>query len=325
MSIIPINELIINKNIINKIKTTIKKYKKPLLLVGPSSIGKTTAILSVANSLKYKITNIDPYSNYKLNKKNIFIKNEIILLDNLDEITSIKIIELVDYFVKDGRPLIMCTSNVHKNLQNIKKKLNIRATNYLGFELTEWVNYLTNKYKEISRKNIKNLVKQTKFNKGIALNLIKLKLTDLNGYQMTNNMTMWEVFENAFNKSANRSDYYFRENMFPVYIFDNYPRLKKNSIYFCENTSNECCNTDIIETFYKKKQYYEFMPYVNMFTTKISTFNYNEKINFVRFPEYYGKIKKKINGKASLKLEEILKSKRGKKYIKTEREKYEDR
>ena len=67
MSIIPINKLIIDKRIITSITNTIKKWdknKKPLLLCGNSGIGKTTAILSIAHSLKYNVQNIDPDFDY---------------------------------------------------------------------------------------------------------------------------------------------------------------------------------------------------------------------------------------------------------------------
>lgn len=326
MSLLPIKELIVDKKIIRKISSTIKKYHKnpkPILLVGPTGVGKTTVVLSVAKSLNYKVTNIDPDSEYTKNKKNFFIKKELILLDNLDEITGKEVINLVNYFVKDGRPLIMCTSEVHKNLQSIKSKLKIRATNF-NFDLTEWINYLTEKY-EIDRKKIKHLVRQTQPNKGIAINQLELSSTDLNGYKLTHNMSMWEVFENVFNKEADRSDYYFRENMLPIFVFENYPKLKNNKLEYCANTASACAIIDVIESYYKRKQYHEFMPYVNILTTEMATFNYNQKLDYVKFPSYYGKMKKKVKDSESLDLERILKSKRGKNYIKTPREEYEER
>lgn len=325
MSIIPINELIVDKKIINKVSSTFKKYKKPLFLVGPTGIGKTTLVLSIANSLNYKITNIDPDSNFTKNKKSYFIKKEVILLDNLDEIKGKKITEIVDYFVKDGRPLIIITSDVHKDLQKIKQKLSLRATNFNAFDLPTWLEYLIKKYPKFDRKQLKKLVKQTRFNKGIILNQLNLGLCDLNGYKLTNNISMFETFENVFNKEVDRSSYYFNETMLPTFVFENYPKLKNNSIEFCNNSASACAITDVMENYYKKRQYYEFMPYVNIFTTEMATFNYNEKIKYARFPAHYGKMKKKVKDEDSLDLERILKSKRGKNYVKTEREKYDER
>jgi ABC-type dipeptide/oligopeptide/nickel transport system ATPase component len=304
-----INDLIFEKRFINKITNSIKKYKKPVLLVGPSGIGKTYLITSIAKYLKYKITNINYDSNYKENKKSFFIKKEIILLDNLEEIKGQKLKDLVDYFVKDGRPLFMCTSDIHKDLQQIKTKLKIRATNLIEFDLTDWVNYLQKKY-NIERKLIKKLVRQTRFNKAIALNQLNIQLMDLNDFQLTKNLSMWEVYENAFNKNTVRSDYYFRETMLPTFVWENYPKLKDNSLEYCNNSASACAITDIMETYYKKKQYYEFMPYVNIFTTEMSTFNYNEKLNYVRFPSYFSKMKKKSD---DLILEGILESSKKKK------------
>ena len=325
MSIIPINELIVDQKIISKVSSTIEKYKKPLFLVGPTGIGKTTLVLSLAESLNYKITSIDPDSDFTKNKKSFFVKKEIILLDNLDEVKGKKISEIVDYFVKDGRPLIIITSDVHKDLQKIKQKLKLRATNYNAFDFPSWLKYLEKKYPKFERKQLKHLVKQTRFNKGILINQLNIGLCSLNGYNLTKNMSMFVVFENVFNKDADRSDYYFRETMLPTFVFENYPKLKNNSIEFCSNTSSACAITDVMENYYKKKQYYEFMPYVNTFTTEMATFNYNEKISYPRFPSYYSKTKKKIKDCDSLDLKRILKSKRGKNYVKNEREKYEDR
>lgn len=309
MSVISIKELIVDKKIIKKVSSTIKNYNKkptPLLLVGQSGIGKTTLILSIAKSLNYKVTNIDPESNFTKNVKSFFIQKEIILLDNLDEIKGKNLTELINHFKNDGRPLIMCTSEVHQDLQKIKQKLSIRATNY-KFDLTEWVEYLTQKY-NMERSNIKHLVKQTKFNKGIAINQLILYSTDLNGCKINKKLNMFEVFENAFNKDVDRSDYYFRETLLPLFVFENYPKLKNNSIEYCTNSSSACAITDVMETFMNHKQYYEFMPYVNIFTTEMATFDYNEKINYPRFPEYFSKMKKKIKDEDSLLLEIKLKN-----------------
>jgi hypothetical protein len=78
-----------------------------------------------------------------------------------------------------------------------------------------------------------------------------------------------------------------------MFVFDNYPKLRDNDINKCANSASALAITDVMETYYKKRQYYEMMPYVNTFTTEMATYDYNQKINYVKFPEYYSKMKKK--------------------------------
>ena len=289
MSIIDIKELVVDKSLIKKVSTTIKKYNKPVLLVGGHGCGKTTLILSVAKSLKYKVINIDPDSDFKNNKRNLFFKKQIVLIDNLEEIKGEKLKSLINHFIKGDRPLFLVTSEVHKDLQAIKKKLKIRANNY-RFDITKWLDYLVNKYK-IKRKNVKQLVRQTGYNKGIAVNQLKLELTDLNNFKMSKKMTLWEVYENAFNKDYDRSDFYFRETSLPLFVFENYPKMKKNNIEYCNNSAAACGIIDLIETHMRHTQNYSFMPYVNIFTTEMATFDYNEIIKFPRFPKMKNKVR----------------------------------
>ena len=328
MSIIPIKDIIVEKRVYNKVSSTIhpKKSKSkskptaPLLLIGPSGCGKTTLILSLAKHLKYNIQNIDPESDYENNKKSFFVKNDIILLDNLDEIKGKLLSEIVGYFVKDSRPLILVSNSITDSLSKIKKKFNLRATNY-GFDLKEWVLFLEKKYK-IEHKKVKHLVRRCDYNKGIAINNIRINITDLNTVDLSKNISKWEIYENAFNKDVDRRSYYFQENTLPLFVFDNYPKLKDNSIEYCANSASACAITDVMETFYKKRQYYEFAPYASIFTTEMATFNYNEKIKFPRFPEYYGKTRKVIKDKDSMLLEKQIKIKMGKKYKPSQIEEY---
>ena len=314
MSILNIKDLVVAKSLIKKVQTTIKKYTKPLLIVGPSGVGKTSLILSVANQLKYSVCNVDYDSDFTKNKPNIFVKKQIVLLDNIEEIKGKLLKNVFNHFMNDTRRIIICCSEVTKDFQQIKSKLKLRATNF-KFDLTEWVEYLTKKYK-IERKNIKKLVKQTQFNKGIAINHLNLEfayrqteesdsIVDLKGEKITQKLTMFNLYENVFRKDIDKRGYYFQENTLPMSIFDNYPKLKKNNIEFCTNTSSALSIIDEYETNLKEKQDYSLMPYLDVFVTDLATFDYNQKLEYATFPSYYGKMKRKDN---SLTLEaEILK------------------
>lgn len=301
MSVINIKDLIVDKRIITTVKTTITKNKKPLLLVGKCSIGKTTLVLSIAKSLNYKILNIDPSSDFKNNKPNIFFKKQIILLDNLEEIKGQILSDLINHFIKDSRPLIMITSEVHKDLNNIKKRLKICATNY-SFKQSEWYEYLVKKYDNIDKKRIKKLVKNLEYNKGKVVNQLNLNLL-LDKEDISKTLTDFEIRENIFNKNFDRKGLYFQDNLLPLSIFDNYPKLKKNNINFCANTSSALVIIDEFETKLNRTQNYSLKPYIDIFTTEMATWDYNETLGFTGFPQYFGKMKKKDN---SLLLETII-------------------
>ena len=290
---IPINELIVDKRLINKVKN-IFKNKKTLLLIGPTGIGKTCLINSIAESLNFKLTNIDPENDFKRNKKNFFIKNEAILIDNIEEIKGKLLIQIIEHFINDTRPLILISSEIHTDLLKIKTKYKIRATNYLGFSLPDWLEYLSKKY-NLDKKILKKMLKITKYNRGIALNQIKFGFIKINEKDITKNISVYEGQENIFNKNIDRTGYYFNDNNLPIFIYENFPKLKNNNIEYCSNTLSALTQIDELETFYKKRQYYEFMPYVDIMTTQMATYNYNKKFEYTKFPEYYGKIKQKKN------------------------------
>lgn len=306
MSIINYDELIIDNRIKNKVSNTIKKYKSPLFLVGPHGIGKTTIILTIANKLKYQVIKINPDNDYKKNKKSIFVKKQIILLDNLEEIKGKKLTEMVNYFIKDGRILMMVTAEVHQDLTRLKKKHNIRATNY-SFDNQKWIEYLKKKYQN---KKIEDLVHYTKRNKGLALNQLNFGIDEI-GEKINKNLTIWEIFENTFNKDIDRYNFYYQENILPLFIWENYPRLKDNSLEYCVNSASACAITDMMEHIYKSRQRYELMPYVSIMALEMCTYNYNERIFRPRFPEYFSKTKS--SEKKELTLEYYIKKNRKKK------------
>lgn len=302
---INIKELIVDKRVINKISSSIKKYKSPVLLVGKSGIGKTTLILSVAKYLKYKIVNINPDSNYKNNTKNLFIKKQIVLIDNLEEIKGKKLTEIITHFIKDSRPLFLITSEVHKDLANIKRKFKIRATNYT-FSQSEWLEYLVKKYTKQNRKYIKKLVKNFEYNKAMTVNQLNIELNSNIEFKKT--LTDFEIRENIFNKNFNRNNLFFRDPFLYLSIFDNYPKLKKNNIEYCNNTLSALCIIDVMETELKHTQNYSLKPYIDIFVTDMATWDYNEKLGFAGFPQYFTKTKLKPLGKRNLLLENQLMS-----------------
>ncbi len=285
------SDLIIEKRIKSKILKVIKKYDgKPMLLVGPSGCGKTTIVNYVANLCKFKVLNIDPNEKYNHYRKTLFNKNQIILLDNLEELSGKKLKEFVNFFIKDGRPLILVCSEINKDLNDIKKKNDIRATNY-AFKLEEWSEWLSKKY-NLEKKIVDNLISTTQYNKAIALNQLNLNLTD-GDLKLTKKLNYNQMFSDAFNKKVDRSEFYYQNNMLPIFMWENYPKMRDNKIEFCNNSAAACGIVDVFEHQISAKQRFEFMPYVAKFTEEMIPWDYDEKIGFARFPSYYGKIKKK--------------------------------
>ena len=302
-----VKDLVIDKRIFNKISSTIKKYKSPMLLVGKSGMGKTLAINTIAKSLKYKVVNIDPDSNYKNNNKNMFIKRQVVLLDNLEEIKGKKLSELINHFIKDTRPFILVTSDVHRDLKNIKRKHNIRATNYT-FSQSEWLDYLLNIYHKIPRSKIKKLIKYFRHNKAMVINQLSMELLETD-IDVTKKLTEFEIRENIFNKEFNKKGLYFQDPFLSLSVFDNYVKLKKNNIQMCSNTSSALCIFDVMETKLKTKQDYSLSPYLDIIITQMATWDYNEILGFVGFPQYFIKMKIKPPEKRELLLEtKLLKS-----------------
>lgn len=297
---INIKELIVDKRIINKISSSIKKYKSPVLIVGKSGMGKTTSFLSIAKKLKYNVVNIDPDSDFKNNKKSMFIKKQLILIDNLEEIKGKKLTEIITHFIKDGRPLFLITSEVHKDLAALKKKFKIRATNFT-FSQSDWLDYLVKKYPKYDRKRIKKLVKIYEYNKAMTLNQLNIELLgDGSSLDWNKTLTDFEIRENIFNKKFYRKNLFFQDPFLHLSILDNYPKLKKNNIEYCANTSSALCIIDVMETELKHTQNYGLMPYLDIFVTEMATWDYDEKLGFAGFPQYYSKTKIKPEGKRDL-------------------------
>ena len=298
------SDLVIKKSIKSKILKTIKKYDgTPMLLVGPSGCGKSTVIKGVAKLCKYELLDIDFTEDYKHYRKSFFTKDQVILLDNLEEINGKKLKELVRFFVKDGRPLILSCTEVSKDLNDIKKEFNIRATNY-NFDMEEWIDWLSKNY-NLERKIVEELVSTTGENKAIALNQLNMELTG-SDLKLTKKLGRNYIFANSFNKKVDRSEFYYQESLVPIFMWENYPKLYNNNIEYCANTASACAIVDTLEKQIQAKQRFEFMPYVAKLTEDMIPFNYDQKIGFAPFPSYFGKMKKKSD---NLLLEAQLKKK----------------
>lgn len=294
---IPINELIVDEIIINKFKKNIKN-KSNLLIYGPTGIGKTTCIKTLCHQYKRKIIYVDiELESFQKYKPTIFSlsNKEVILLDNLEELTDNNIKKIIDFFIKDPRPVIMITTELTFNL----KKYNIPSI-YFTFNPRDWVNFLEKKYSK-PRKFIKQIVRITTENRGTCINQLNLNLQiDKIDKKPTQN----DIYQNVFSKKVNKENYYFEEPTLHVFVWENYLNLKPNNLEWCNNTASACAITDVLETYYKEKQNYSLVPYINIFSTQMATFNYDTTIKRAYFPNYYGKIKKKLN---NLKLENLLK------------------
>ena len=308
------SDLVIKKSIKSKILKTIKKYDgTPMLLVGPSGCGKTTVIKGVAKLCKYEVLDIDFTEEYKHYRKSFFTKEQVILLDNLEEINGKKLKELVRFFVKDGRPLIMSCTEVSKDLNDVKKEFNIRATNY-KFEIDEWIDWLSKKY-NLERKIVEELVSTTGENKAVALNQLNMELTD--NVKLTKKLGRNYIFANSFNKKIDRSEFYYQESLLPVFMWENYPKLYNNKIEYCANSASACAIVDTFEKQIQANQRFEFMPYVAKFTEEMIPYDYDQKIGFAPFPSYFGKMKKRtddmlLEAQLKKKLEKIEKQKKKK-------------
>jgi len=130
-------EIIGQKEAIEKVKRTLSKTK-PIILYGPTGVGKTSLVHSLAKELNLEILeinssdvrnkeNINQVVGNSLQQQSLFFKGKIILIDEIDALSGTKdrgCIQAITALLKDSKhPIVFTCSNPYDNkLSNLRQK-----------------------------------------------------------------------------------------------------------------------------------------------------------------------------------------------------------
>jgi len=117
-----LEEIVGNKKVIEGLRRY--NWKKPLLLYGPTGVGKTTLVEALANELNFDLVEIND-SNIEnsrgiVQSHSLFGNRKLVFIDNVDRIHDIRTVTKI---LKESRnPLILITSDFKsKRLATVKK------------------------------------------------------------------------------------------------------------------------------------------------------------------------------------------------------------
>lgn len=308
-------EIVGQDDIIEKVKTYFSSFpkvkKKAILLSGSAGIGKTTLVqvLSKENDLEIFELNASDFRNKSslleklkpvLEQSSLFKRNKIILIDEVDGISSVKdrggVTELVRLIEKSPYPIILTANDAWgKKLSDLRKKVDILELHEISPAIVKTVlkKILANEGRKITLSILNKIAINSKGDLRSAIN-------DLESVSFVENLEEIEIDKR--NKSTdifNALRTVFQEKPTPevLRLFDNVDMsIDEISLWIEENIPKvykgeelykayrALSNSNLFKGRIYKRQYWRFLVYENIFLSYgVSSAKGSEKKDFYRY------------------------------------------
>ena len=301
--------------IIKKVKEYFDNFpkvkKRALVLAGSPGIGKTTLVqvLAKENDCEIFELNASDFRNKSslleklkpvLEQVSLFKKNKIILVDEVDGLSSIKdrggVTELVRMIEKSPYPIILTANDVWtKKLSDLRKKVDVLELNEISPSIVKTVlkKILDNEKKEITLSMLNKISINSKGDLRSAINDLEsissienLEEVEIGERNKSTDIfhAMRKVFQEAPNEEVLRVFDEVDMNLDEValWIEENIPKVYKGKELY--KAYESLANSNLFKGRIYRRQYWRFLVYENIFLSYgISSSKEEEKKGFYKY------------------------------------------
>lgn len=286
---------------IDQIKAFVKAFqsglsrKKAMLLHGPAGTGKTTLALVTANELGYELfelnasdlrnrTKLDEVMKPSTEQKSLFAKGKIILIDEVDGVTSTEyggLAELIAIIEKTYYPIIITCNDVWQNKFNLlRNKCEMVAVKEIPYLIiyTLLKNIIEFEKKSIPENIIKEIAAKSRGDLRAALNDLQSIINLESLEQIEEQIHLREKSQSIFN--AIKEILKVRINKNTLDAYENVEmEMDQIILWLEENIPNEYRGEELAKAFnalskadvfkgrIHRQQYWHFLVYQNFFLT----------------------------------------------------------